>query len=293
MFLANFLIALREGIEAALIVGIIVGYLVKLKRTEILPQLWAGIAAAVVIPLGIGAYLTWGPYELDFKAQELIGGGLSLIAAGFITWMILWMAENAHTLSTELRDQTDQALAKGAGWGIFWLAVLSVGREGIETAVFVWATVNSSATTGVWEPALGVVTGLITAAVVGYLFYKGAVSLNLRLFFQVTGYLLLFVAAGVVAYGLGDLQEAGILPGWGITAYNIIPIDHVGSIWFVLLNAMFNVQAILGPTYLQLIGWIGYLAIAGSLFAMANRRKPKKSPAKAASEVTADATTNG
>lgn len=271
MFLANYLIALREGIEAALIVGIIVGYLVKSKRTEILPQLWLGIALATFVPLGIGAYLTWGPYELDFKAQEIIGGGLSLIAVGFITWMIIWMAKNSHALVADIKNQTETALSKGHNWGIFWLAVISVGREGIETAVFVWATVNSSAATGIWQPALGVVTGLISAIAVGYIIYKGTVKLNLKKFFQITGYLLILVAAGVLTYGIGDLQEAGLLSGWGNLVYDLVPVNQVDAIWFVLLNAMFNIQYLLGPTFWQLLGWVTYLIIVIPLFTVINQ----------------------
>lgn len=271
MFLANYLIALREGIEAALIVGIIIGYLVKSKRTEILPQLWLGIALATFVPLGIGAYLTWGPYELDFKAQEIIGGGLSLIAVGFITWMIIWMAKNSHALVADIKNQTETALSKGHNWGIFWLAVISVGREGIETAVFVWATVNSSAATGIWQPALGVVTGLISAIAVGYIIYKGTVKLNLKKFFQITGYLLILVAAGVLTYGIGDLQEAGLLSGWGNLVYDLVPVNQVDAVWFVLLNAMFNIQYLLGPTIWQLLGWVIYLIIVIPLFTVINQ----------------------
>ncbi|WP_072042049.1 iron uptake transporter permease EfeU [Nigerium massiliense] len=261
MLLANFLIALREGVEAALIVGILVGFLVKMNRRDALPALWLGVVIAVVLPFGAGAAMIWGPYSLTFEAQETIGGTLSIIAAGFVTWMIFWMGRNSRQVSLEVGSSAAQALEKGSSWALVWLAILSVGREGVETAVFVWGVVRSSAHTAVWEPVLGVAAGLVVATVIGWLIYRGSRAINLRAFFAVTGFLLIFVAAGIVLYGLGDLQEAGVLPGWGVTVYDAsgLIVDHAGSLWFVLLNAFFGVQYLLAPTHLQLAGYLLYL----------------------------------
>lgn len=272
MFLANFLIALREGVEAALIVGVVAAYLVKVGRKNLLPKVWLGVVIAAAIPLSLGAIMTWGPYTLSFQAQEILGGTLSLVAVAMVTWMILWMSSNSRQFARKLREDTAAQLASGSDWGVVWIAFIAVAREGIETALFVWATIKSSAENAIAAPALGVVTGLLVAVVIGWLIYTGAARINLSIFFNITGLLLIFVAAGIVSYGIGDLQESSVLPGWGIPIYDITAyLDGsvyswltTSSWWWTLLEAMFNVNA--SPTHLQLIGWMLYIAIILPLF---------------------------
>ena len=209
---ANLLIALREGLEAALVVSIIVAYLVKSGRRDALPKLWLGVGLAALIPLVAGAIMTWGPKTLTFQGQEILGGTLSFVAVGLVTWMIFWMGKNARELKGELEGSLSKSLSAGSsGWGIVWIAVVAVGREGVETALFVWATVRSSIETSAMQATVGVIAGLAIAIVLGVLIYQGAVRINLRVFFAVTGYFLVVVAAGIIAYGIGDLQEAGLL----------------------------------------------------------------------------------
>ena len=272
MFLANFLIALREGVEAALIVGVVAAYLVKVGRKNLLPKVWLGVVIAAAIPLSLGAIMTWGPYTLSFQAQEILGGTLSLVAVAMVTWMILWMSSNSRQFARKLREDTAAQLASGSDWGVVWIAFIAVAREGIETALFVWATIKSSAENAIAAPALGVVTGLLVAVVIGWLIYTGAARINLSIFFNITGLLLIFVAAGIVSYGIGDLQESSVLPGWGVPIYDITAYLD-GSVyswltssswWWTLLEAMFNVNA--SPTHLQLIGWVLYIVIILPLF---------------------------
>ena len=262
MFLANLLIALREGLEAALVVSIIVAYLVKADRRDALPKLWGGVALAALIPLIVGAILTWGPKTLTFQAQEILGGSLSFIAVGLVTWMIFWMGKNARELKGEIEGSLSRTLSAGSsGWGVVWIAVIAVGREGVETALFVWATVRSSIENSTMQTTLGVLTGLLIAIVLGVLLYQGAVRINFRVFFAVTGYFLVLVAAGIVAYGVGDFQEAGVLPGimnhaWDLSAH--LPGTTSPLHWlYVLLQAMFQFN--LQPTVLQVVGWILYI----------------------------------
>ena len=272
MFLANFLIALREGVEAALIVGVVAAYLVKVGRRNLLPKVWFGVIIAAALPLSLGAIMTWGPYTLSFQAQEILGGTLSLVAVAMVTWMILWMSSNSRQFARKLREDTAAQLASGSEWGVVWIAFIAVAREGIETALFVWATIKSSAENAIAAPALGVVTGLVVAVIIGWLIYTGAARINLSIFFNITGLLLIFVAAGIVSYGIGDLQESSVLPGWGVPIYDITAyLDGsvyswltTSSWWWTLLEAMFNVNA--SPTHLQLIGWVLYIVIILPLF---------------------------
>jgi len=262
VFLANLLIALREGLEAALVVSIIVAYLVKSDRRDALPKLWLGVGLAALVPLVAGAIMTWGPKTLTFQAQEILGGLLSFVAVGLVTWMIFWMGKNARELKGELEGSLSKTLAEGgSGWGVVWIAVVAVGREGVETALFVWATVRSSIETSAMQATVGVIAGLAIAIVLGVLIYQGAVRINLRIFFAVTGYFLIVVAAGIVAYGIGDLQEAGLLPGhtshaWDLSSY--LPANTSPLHWlYVLLEAMFQLN--LQPSVLQVLGWCLYI----------------------------------
>lgn len=269
-YIPNFLIALREGVEAALIVGILVAYLKQVGRTDVMKPLWIGVVCAAAVPLALGAYWTWGSTTISFQAQEIIGGSLSLVAVAFVTWMIFWMGKNSSKIGAGVKEQAAAALASGSTWALVWIAIISVAREGIETAIFVWAVVKSTATTSIVGPTLGVWSGLVAAVIIGYLVYKGSAAINLHTFFNVTGYLLIFVAAGILMYGIGDLQEASVISGWHTYLYDYSPLIQgvAGTWWFVLLNAFFNIQYLFSPTTYQFIGWATYLVIALILFTL-------------------------
>ena len=282
--LANYLIGLREGLEMALIVTILIAYVVKVGRKDVLSKLWIGVGIALVVPLGIGALLTWGPYGLSFQAQEIVGGGLSVVAVAFVTWMIFWMCKTARSMKSLLHEKLDSVLV-GAGWGVVILAMLSVGREGIETALFVWATVDSVG--GGWEPFVGALLGLLTAAVLGFLLYRGMVRINLGTFFAWTGAFLILVAGGVLAYGIGDLQEAGVIPGAGIHAYDISAAIPASSWYGTVLAGAVNFNP--SPTWLQVIAWFGYIIVVSFFYVRAQRtahRKPAKAEAPGATNST-------
>lgn len=251
---ANFLIGLREGLEAALVVGILVAYLVKSGRRDLLPQLWAGVGLAILASLAFGAALTFGPRGLTFEAQEAIGGTLSIIAVALITWMIFWMGKTARHLKADLHGKLDDAVAAGR-WAVLVMAVLAVGREGLETALFLWA--GAQATGATTQPLIGAVLGLAVAIALGWAVYKGAVRLNLRVFFAWTGLFLIIIAAGVLAYGVHDLQEAGILPGLHNLAFDVSATIPPSSWYATLLKGVFNFSP--ATTWLQAIVWVAYV----------------------------------
>ncbi len=272
--LANYLIGLREGLEASLVVVILVAYLVKSGRRELLHRIWAGVAIAVGVSLAFGALLTFGPRELGFQAQEAIGGTLSILAVGFVTWMVMWMARSARGLSGELRGQIDKA-AEGAWASLVIVAVLAVGREGLETALFLWAA--TQATAGTAAPLAGAALGLLTAVVLGVLMYRGALQLNLAKFFSWTGGILILVAAGVLAYGVHDLQEAGWLPGLNSLAFDVRNVIEPSSWIGTLLKGTFNFSP--ATTWLQAVVWVLYVVPVLFLFYRQIRRNKKPAPA--------------
>jgi high-affinity iron transporter len=255
--LANFLIGLREGLEAALIVSILIAYLVKSERRHLLPRIWLGVGIAAVISLAFGAGLTFGPKGLTFEAQELIGGVLSIVAVGFVTWMIFWMAKAARSLSGQLRSQIDLA-ADAKPWSLVLVAALAVGREGLETALFLWAATQAAArdSGGTTSPLIGAALGLAVAIVLGYLIYRGALKINLSRFFSWTGAFLIVVAAGVLAYGIHDLQEARFLPGLHTLAFDVSQTIPPGSLTGALLKGVFNFSP--ATTILEAIAWLAY-----------------------------------
>ncbi|MDO4897972.1 MAG: iron uptake transporter permease EfeU [Rothia sp. (in: high G+C Gram-positive bacteria)] len=267
----NFLIGLREGLEAALIVGILLAYVRKTGKTHLVPKIWAGIACAVAVSLGFGALLTFGPNGLTFQAQEAI------IAVIFVTWMIFWMAENSRKLSDSLTQKVDAV--EESTWGVVLLAALSVGREGLETALFIWAASQASGSGS--YALLGALLGIAVAIALAWLIMRGALRINLSKFFTVTGVFLIFVAAGVLAYGIHDLQEAAFLPGLNSLAFNISGFYSEASLVGALLKGIFNLSA--QVTWWQAVAWLLYVVLVLFFFVRSYRtRVPTARPAVAA-----------
>ena len=286
--IANFLIGLREGLEAALVVVILVAYLVKSGRRDLLPSVWGGVAAAVALSLAFGALLTFGPRGLTFRAQEAIGGSLSIIAVGFVTWMIFWMARSARTLSTELKSAVDRAALAGRA-SLVGVAALAVGREGLETAMFLWASTEAATrnagSTG--APLLGATLGLLVAVAIAVASYRGALRINLSKFFAWTGGFLVIVAAGVLAYGVHDLQEASILPGINTIAFDVSGTISPNGVVGTLLKGILNFSP--RTTVLEAIVWVLYVATVLTVFVRAIRARPASAPvpAKTPERITA------
>ncbi|MBS1673994.1 MAG: FTR1 family protein [Actinobacteria bacterium] len=296
--LATFLIGLREGLEAALVVGILVAYLKRLGRTDVLPRMWAGVGAAVLLALGIGAVLTFGAYALTFQGQEIIGGTLSLVAVAMVTWMIFWMRKAGRTMKSSLQGGVDRALEAGTVWALVLVGFVSVAREGIETTLLLWSMVQSFGDAP--SAVLGASLGLLVAVFAGWLLARGAVKLDLSRFFTWTSGFLVVVAAGVLAYAIKDLQEAAVLPGpftalaplgadgvvltgwaafpfgWAFDLSAVIPPDGVIA---VLLQATIGFMPQM--SWIQVLAWGLYLAIVGTLFVRGLRRPSV--PAAAAS----------
>ncbi|ANJ25464.1 iron uptake transporter permease EfeU [Agromyces aureus] len=275
--LATYLIGLREGLEAGLIVGILVAYLAKLGRRDLLGRLWIGIGLAIAVALGVGAALTWGPYAMTFQAQEILGGVLSIVAVAMVTWMTFWMGSHGASLSKELRSSVDAAIDR-SWFALVVLGAVSVGREGIETALFVWA--NAAGGSDPLLATLGAVLGILTAVVISWGISRGLVRFNLGRFFTWTGLFLIFVAAGVLAYGIGDLQEASVIPGWGTHAYSLVAIVPPGSWYGTVLAGIFNFSP--EPTWAQVFAWVAYVVITVPLYLLMLRRRSRARAAAAA-----------
>ncbi|MCM1970009.1 MULTISPECIES: iron uptake transporter permease EfeU [unclassified Streptomyces] len=270
---SNYLIGLREGLEASLVVCILIAYLVKTGNKDKLAPLWLGVGLAAALSLAFGAGLEFGTQELTFKAQEAIGGTLSIVAVGLVTWMVFWMKRTARHLKAELHGKLDAALAMGTG-ALVATAFLAVGREGLETSLFVWRSVHAAGDGA--GPLIGVLLGIGSSILLGWLFYRGALKINLSKFFTWTGAMLVVVAAGVLAYGVHDLQEADFLPGLTDKAFDVSSAIPPDSWYGTLLKGTLNFQP--DPTVLQVIVWALYLVPVLALFlapSLVKRSKPE------------------
>ncbi len=275
MLLGNYLIGLREGLEASLVVSILIAYLVKSGNRQALTPVWGGVGTAIVLAIGFGIALTVASGEMQFKTQETFGGILSIVAVGLVTWMVFWMRRTARFMKVELEGRLQGALSMGSG-ALFAVAFLAVGREGLETALFLWTNIsNANSST---QPIIGAVLGLLTAALLGYLLYRGGLRLNLKKFFMITGAALIVVAAGVFGYGFHDLQEASILPGLSTLAFEPSTwFDGMGEVgrWLqTALQGVFNLTP--QVTVAQAIAWVAYVVPVMVLFL-----RPAKPPVAA------------
>jgi high-affinity iron transporter len=269
-FLGNYLIGLREGLEATLVVTVLVAFLVKSGHRERLPQVWSGVVAAVLLSVGLGALLTFVAQDLlSFKQRELFDAIASAAAVCFVTWMIFWMRRAARTISGDLRAKLSGAIDTGS-FAVVTIAFLAVVREGLETAVLFYAAAQGATTSA--GPLLGISIGGISAVALGWAMYRSALRVNLSKFFKWTGLLLILVAAGIFKYSVHDFQEAGVLPGQNVHAFDITGVLDPGSWYAALLSGMFNITP--QPSVLETIAWVAYAVPVLVLFLLPARTKP-------------------
>lgn len=272
---ASYLIGLREGLEATLVVSVLVAFLVKSDRRDKLPHVWTGVLGAIALSIGFGAVLTFTAANLGHTGQELFDAITSLLAVVFVTWMIFWMRKAARALSKDLRGKLTDALEMGS-LAVVVMAFLAVAREGLETALLFFASVQGATTTP--DPLIGISLGILTSVALGYGLYKSAVRINLTKFFMWTGLLLILVAAGIFKYGVHDLQEANILPGLTTYAFDISGILPPGSWYGTLLAGMLNLTP--QPSVLEMLAWVLYLV--PTLFFFLRPARTQLTPAPAA-----------
>jgi high-affinity iron transporter len=287
-FLASYLIGLREGLEATLVVSILVAYLVKSGRRRQLLPLWAGVAAALAVSVLFGALLTYTETTLlaDYRSRELFEAITSVLAVGLVTWMVFWMRRTARRLKGELTGKLEAAIGVGA-LAVAGIAFLSVVREGLETTLLFYAAAQGATTTA--TPLVAISAGVLTAVVIGIGLYAGAIRINLSRFFTVSGVLLVFVAAGILKYGIHDFQEAGVLPGLDVLAFDISGVLDPNSWYGATIAGIFNITA--APTVLEMVAYVAYLVPVLVAF-LWPARTPAPAPASAPSpapNVVADA----
>ncbi len=266
--LPSYLLSLREGLEAALIIGIVLGALRKIHRTDLSPALWLGTLSAVGVSLLAAVLLTTLGLSFEGKAEEIYEGITMLLAAGILTWMIFWMSGQAKNIKSDLEEGVNRAAASSGKRAIFWLAFVAVVREGVELALFITAAFftgdNENIAANTILTLTGVVLGLGTAILLGWSLLAATARLNLKRFFQVTGYLLILFAAGLVAHGIHEFNEAGWIPSIIEHVWDVNAIVDETSVPGELLKTLFGYNG--NPSLTEMIGYFAYLASVLFLF---------------------------
>ena len=252
-----FLIALREGLEMALVVVIVMAYLRRTGYARLYVRVWQGVALAAGISLLGGAILFSLGKGLEGRAEEIFEGSAMLLAVLVLTWMVIWMKGQARHIRGHLEAQIDQALTGGSYFALVSIPFLAVGREGLETALLLF---GASKTASHLETAVGVILGLAVAVALGWFIYRGSHVINLRSFFNTTGILLIVFAAGLLAHGIHEFQEAGLLPIFVEHVWNINDIvDENGGVGG-FLKGIFGYNG--NPSLVEIVAYPAYLVLA-------------------------------
>ena len=271
--LSTFIIALREGLEASLIVGILVAYILKSDRKNLLLPLWSGVAGAIAGSIGLGFILSRTSAELGDRAEKLFVGTTSFLAVALVTWMVFWMKRTARSLKANLHGKVDSALRTGP-LALAGAAFFAVIREGLETALFVYSNFKTVAHTR--SSTLGLLLGFAVSFSLGYLIFKSAIKLDLGKFFRFTGVALVVVAAGVLSYGVHEFQELGWLPGAESYAWDVSKLIPSDSILGAALGGIVGFDNT--TSWLQLGIWAIYLTTVIGAY-LSKPRTPALTPA--------------
>lgn len=263
--LFSFLVTLREGVEIALVLAIVLGYLARTNNREHFRPVWLGAGAAALFSLGFAGILQLTATELSGAALEAFEGITMLSAVVVLTWMVFWTRRQAASLGGELRGRVDAAIRGGSLLALVGLAFSSVAREGIETALFLFAGWRAQAGTEGWVFAVGGMLGFALAAVVGYIVYAGSHRLPLRSFFLVSGIAVVILAAGLLTNGLAELQESGLIGNLGPRPWDTDGFIASTSTLGQLLHTLVGYDP--SPTLGQIVGYLAYLGIGLGLFA--------------------------
>jgi high-affinity iron transporter len=273
--MSAFLVMLREGLEAALIVGILLAYVTRTGRRREAGWIWAGTlsAAALSVVAGIVIYATIG--SLDERAEEIAEGVVAFVAAGLLTWMVFWMGAQARYLRGKLESKVDSAFATGSAVGLAAIAFFAVLREGLESALFLISTTVGDEADGL--QFLGGGIGLAVAIGVGYLIYKGGTRIDIRLFFRITGTLIILFAAGLVAKAIHEFQEVDLLPTILDPVWNLGILEPDTNIVGRFARSLFGWRP--DPSLLMVIGYLVYLIPVGAAFLRMTSRRSVEKPA--------------
>jgi high-affinity iron transporter len=277
--LPTYLLSLREGLEAALIIGIVLGALTKIRRSDLSPAVWLGTLSAVGVSVLTAVLLTAFGLSLEDQAEQIFEGVTMLMAAGILTWMIFWMSKQARFLKSELEAGVNKAAASTGKRAMFWVAFVAVVREGIELALFITAAFFAGDQTqiarNITQTLAGTILGLGTAALLGWTLFATTVRLDLRRFFQVTGFLLILFAAGLVAHGVHEFNEVGWIPAVVEHVWDVNAIVDENSLAGQLLKTLFGYNG--NPSLTEMIAYFVYLAIV--TFLWRRDTAPVKAPA--------------
>lgn len=261
--LIPFLIMLREGIEAALIVGIIASYLQQTGRGALMPAVWVGVLLAAALSLFVGAGLQLLAAEFPQKQQELFEGVVGLIAVAMLTGMVFWMRQAARSIKGQLHASLEQAMgrADGQGWALIGMVFLAVAREGLESVFFLLAIFQQSSG---WQAPVGALAGIALSVVIGYGLYSGGIRLDLRRFFRLTGLFILLVAAGLLAGSLRKFHEAGLWNQLQDVVFDFSEVLPMDSPLGAVLSGLLGYQA--APVVGEVIVYVAFLAVTLFLF---------------------------
>ena len=250
---STFLIALREGLEAALIIGILVAYLVKTNQRQSLPVLWTGVGVALAASFAFGAFLSFTTTQLSEAGEQMFAGVTSLVAVVLVTYMVFWMKRVARGLKSDLQGKIEYAMPLGK-IALISAAFFAVAREGLETALFVYS--NFKTVSDDSSPTIGLILGLALAVLLGIAIYRGSLKINLGKFFTITGIALIVIAAGVLSYAIHEFQEFGALPGEDSYVWNWVSADPTIT---TLLSGTIGISTKI--SWLQLVIWAIYLTV--------------------------------